>query len=423
MFLRSLEYHAERFHDAQENAWLAYMGGLDLVLDWSRRSGKSELIAQVMVEDVETYGRDCMYLALSQVQAREIMWQKFVKIIGGNRGWRSNETRLEWRHKYSNSLISLKGTDLGKDKLRGGGKRLIALDEWAFARDPSIYKEVLVPQLADYNGQTIFASTPKGKNHFWKIKQRALKSPSKYFTSHFTVFDNPYISDEGRAKLISEYAGTDDPLYRQEILAQYIDFEGLVFALPADSYTERRWDNADLMHSFHWRGMDHGYNPDPTAILCVAYNPRKGYFQVYNEYREKQLLIHTHTQAVNSLENFTYRETYSDIDPQLIAEYEAAGLRGITPAMKHDKESKLLMLVNWLKTGKVKIASDCTMLLDEMQTYEWWQDGNDHLIDAFRYVMTNITIPKENVQRSTQDYDDVRHTNDQLDGYGQDFDS
>lgn len=422
MFLRPLQYHVNRFHDAQENAWLAYKGGLDLVLDWGRRSGKSAIIAEIFIEDIEDNGRDCMYLALSQVQAREIMWPKLVELLSGNKSWRSNESRLEWKHKPSGAILSLKGTDLGKDRLRGGAKRILALDEWAFCKDSTILKDVLVPQIADYNGQIIYASTPKGKNHFYKLKQRAQLERDRFYTSHCTVFQNPFVSDEGRKKLVSEYSGEDDPLYRQEVLAQYIDFEGLVFALPQDSYVERRWDHADLTHSFHWRGMDHGYSPDPTAIVCVAYNERKGYFQVYNEYRRQALLIHKHTEAINSLEEFRYRETYSDVDPQLIAEYDAAGLRGITAAAKHDKESKLLMLVNWLKTGKLRIASNCTMLLDEMQTYEWWQDGNDHLIDALRYVVTNLTVPKMREEAPKNEEYTHRFTDEQLDGHGQSFD-
>lgn len=392
-FLRSPEYSLNRFHQKQENAWVAYQAGLDLVLDYGRRSGKSELIAELFIEDIETHGKDCLYIALTQTQAREIMWPKFYNRLIDLSTWKPNEARLEWRYIPTGATISLKGADLGKDRLRGGAKRLIALDEWAFVKDETIVKDVLIPQLADYNGQLIYCSTPKGKNHFWVLKQEALKNPDKYFTNKCTVYENPFVSDEGRLKLIREYSGSDDPLYRQEILAEYVDFNGLVFALPQDSYIEKRWDEADLSHSFHWRGMDHGFSPDPTACLWIAYNERKGYFQVYSEYKQTKLLIHQHAELITKQESFKIIDTICDVDPQLTAEYEAVGLK-CTPAGKYDKESRMLRLVNALKMGKLKIANHCIALLQEMMTYEWNQDGNDHLIDSLNYGFTNLVVPE-----------------------------
>ena len=393
-FLRNPEYFINRFHDKQEAAWLAYKAGKDIVLDWSRRSGKSDLISELFIEDMEEYGKDCSYIALTQSQAREIMWPKLFSKLASNPNWKSNEQRLEWKYIPTNATLSLKGCDLGKDRLRGNAKRLIALDEFSFAKDPTIVKDVLTPQLVDYNGQFIYASTPKGKNHFWLLKQAALSDPRRFFTSHCTMFENPFISGEGRDKIIAEYTGEDDPLYRQEILAEYVDFFGLVFALPPDSYIEPKWDLADYDHSYHWRGVDHGFSPDPTACVWVAYNKRKGYFQVYSEYKQPKLLIHQHSEVIQSQEKYVFMDTISDIDPQLIAEYDAVGLT-MSPAGKYDKESRLLRLVNALKTGKLRIAKNCKELIREMQTYEWNQDGNDHLIDALIYAFTNLVVPEE----------------------------
>jgi len=393
-YLRSPEYFLNRFHEKQEEAWLAYKSGLDLVLDFGRRAGKSELIAEIFIEDIEENGKDCLYIALTQQQAREIMWPKLVQRLSNLGDWKSNEARLEWRHLPSGATLSLKGGDLGKDRLRGSAKRLIALDEFAFFKDPTIVKDVLIPQLADYNGQMVYCSTPKGKNHFWKLKQLAKSKPNRFFTTHCTVFENPFISKEGREKLLREYDGIEDPLYRQEVLAEYVDFNGLVFALPQDSYIEKRWDKADLDHSFHWRGMDHGFSPDPTACVWIAYNERKGYFQVYSEYKQTKLLINQHADLIKNHEPFRIVDTICDIDPQLIAEYDAIGFKCI-PAGKYDKESRILRVVNALRTGKLKISDSCTMLLDEMATYEWNdKDQDDHLVDSLNYGYTNLVIPR-----------------------------
>ena len=402
MFLRPLEYHQNRFHPRQETAWLAYKAGKGLVFPWGRRSGKTDLIAELFIEDIEENGKDCVYCALVQSQAIDIFWPKLDERLSTNPHWKPNRARHEYTHLPSGAVISLKGFDMHENRLRGNAKRLIALDEYAFCKDPGIVRRIFIPMLADYNGKMIYTSSPNGKNHFYQLVQRA-KKDNAYFTTSCTMFDNPFISEKGRQELLAEYAGTDDPLYRQEILGEFVVLEGMAFALPQDSYVEKRWDNADLTNSFHWRGVDHGYSPDPTACLWLAYNQKKAHWLIYQEYKKARLLIADHSKIINGLESFHYVNTYSDIDPQLIAEYAAVGLN-MAPAQKHDKNARILRLVTALKTGKLKIAANCTELLAEMQNYYWEQDGNDHLIDSLNYVYNNAVIPVEPPKEEIKDY-------------------
>jgi hypothetical protein len=123
--LRSPSYFENRFHNKQEQAWIGYKAGKHLTLDWGRRSGKTELVADILVEDVETYGHDCMYVAISQVQARKILWPKLLRKIQGQAGWKPYETTLEACYK-DGPVISLKGADKEKDSLRGDAHRIIA---------------------------------------------------------------------------------------------------------------------------------------------------------------------------------------------------------------------------------------------------------------------------------------------------------
>lgn len=425
MFRRSLEYFANRFHEKQTTAWLAYKAGHNLHLPWGRRSGKTDLIAEIFIEDIEDNGKDCLFTALTGDQAFNIFWPKLLNRLDGNRDWKPNYGRHEWVHLPSKAKIGLKGLDLGKHRLRGDAKRIIALDEYAFAKDPSIVKEVFIPMLADYNGQLIYSSSPNGENHFYELGQMAKRGEKNLFSITCTMFDNPFISEAGRKMLIDEYTGPDDPLYRQEVLGEYVVLEGMAFALPQGSYTERRWDPADLDHSFHWQGFDHGFNPDPTACLWIAYNRRKGYFQVYNEYKKSKLLIHQHSDAIKGIDPYPILQRFSDIDPQIIAEYNAVGL-SMVQAHKFDKNARILRIVNALKTGKLKIADNCTELLAEMKSYVWDQDGNDHLVDALNYGFTNAVVPEEPKPEVAETYFPRSHGRDfqskQEDFDGQNFD-
>ena len=54
------------------------------------------------------------------------------------------------------------------------------------------WQEVLRPLLSDYKGGCIFASTPKGYNHFYDLYNLEQTNPS-FKSFHFTTYDNPYI--------------------------------------------------------------------------------------------------------------------------------------------------------------------------------------------------------------------------------------
>lgn len=418
MFKRSLEYFANRFHYKQTNAWLAYKAGLDIVLPWGRRTGKDNFFCEVAVEHVEDKSQPVLYIAKTQRQARRIIWPKLHKILLNQPDWKLQESRMSAIYLPTKEEIIVGGADLSEDNLVGSGYGLIICSEFALWKKPEIVKLQLAPMLADYGGQIMFGSTKRGKNFFYDLHQTAKGNPEKYYVEEATIDDNSFLDPKGKQIVLDQYSGKDDPLFRQEILNEYVTFQGMVFALPEESYTCNRWDHGDLEHSFHWRGVDHGFSPDPTACVWIAYNKRKGHWIVYSEYKQSQLLISQHSHVIQRQEPFEYVGTSSDIDPQIIAEYAAIGLK-MSPAGKYDKQARLLRIVNALRMGTLKIAKNCTQLLKEMASYEWDQDGNDHLIDALIYGFTNAVIPQEIVKELPKDY----RLSDRGGGYiGQDFD-
>lgn len=360
----------------------------------------SDLIAEILSEDVEESGLDSLFMAKTQRQARSIIWPKIAAKLRHQIGWKSNESRLEYSYK-GGPKIACKGADLRADDIVGGAYRIIACDEYALWAKPEIKDRVLAPMLIDHNGQFIFASTKRGKNHFHKLHMHALAHPEKYLVVEGTMMDNPFLSEDGRRKVIEEYPGGEaNPLFQQEILNKYVVFEGQVFALDEMTYMDDLWAPFEYDHAAHWRGVDHGFSPDPTACVWIAYNEHRDYYQVYAEYKQQALLIKQHADAIESLVPGPplrkFHQTISDIDPQIIAEYEAVGL-SMDPADKRDKKARLLKLVNAMRIGRVKIARNCRMLLDEIASLTWddieKKTGEDHLIDAFDYGFNGLVMP------------------------------
>lgn len=404
MFRRRASFFENRFHEKQENSWYAYKAGMTVVLPAGRRSGKSEFFCECLIEDVENYGKPCLYLASTQESAREIMWPKMRERIKHVPGWRFNEARLEAVYKSYNAPIRFRGIEQ-VDNLAGKAYRLVIADEYALWKKDAktIVKQILAPMIADYDGLIMYGSSKRGKNHLWDLHEHAKLNPEKYFVQEMTIFDNPFVSESGRQKLLSEYSGQDDPLYRQEVLNEYVVLEGMAFALDESTFTCDPWPTGEMEHCIHYRGLDHGFNPDPTACLWMAYSFKHKHFIVYNEYKESKLLLKQHTDAISGMEGYDIRNSISDVDPQIIAEYNDLGLV-LQPADKYDKKARILRIVNALRMGKLKIAKNCTKLLKEMQNYVWGQDGNDHLIDSLIYVYTNTEVPTKPKPPEPEEY-------------------
>jgi len=119
--------------------------------------------------------------------------------------------------------VQIKSAD-NPDSLRGEGLDFVVLDECAFLK-PETWTEVLRPALADKQGGALFISTPKGRNWFWNIHQRA-NYDAAWKSFHFTSYDNPFVA---KAELDATKEQLPERVYRQEILAEFLEDGGGVF--------------------------------------------------------------------------------------------------------------------------------------------------------------------------------------------------
>jgi hypothetical protein len=386
-------------------------------------SGKTHIGTELLIEDVETYGKDVMYIAPTQTMAREIVIPTLKKALRGQKGWEFKGATNHFIYRPAEASLLIKGADRGEDALRGGAKRLIVCDEFAFWKKPeSLLKEILIPQLSDYNGKMIYISTPKGRNHMYKLKNRALNDPTNFFTCHCTMFENTFTSEIGKQQAVAEYDGETDPLYRQEMLAEYIDFKGLVFTV---DWTKVMcdWQPYEYDRCEYHLGIDLGFN-DPTACVALAYNPMRNEYCIYATYSKNSSLLAEHIEHITQLIPYPIKTAVGDNHLQTLAEMnhilkQKGKLWAIHPVKKSSKaETKtgeLLSMVNAFNYGRLKIHDSCKHIIDEFASYEWEQDGNDHLIDASRYVWINHVrldemVEAESSKKKLDDRADLRKT-------------
>jgi hypothetical protein len=80
---------------------------------------------------------------------------------------------------FNGAKITLYGAD-NPDALRGIYLDGVVLDEFGDCR-PALWAEVILPTLTDRKGWATFIGTPKGKNHFYQIREMARKNPNEWF--------------------------------------------------------------------------------------------------------------------------------------------------------------------------------------------------------------------------------------------------
>lgn len=181
-----------------------------------RRTGKSRLAAYLLlVNALQTTRGNIFYVAPTQGQARDIMWNTLLE-LGQGLIESSHINNLQIKL-VNGIMISLKGADR-PETMRGVSLKYLVLDEYADMK-PDVWELILRPALADLKGSALFIGTPMGRNHFYELYRSAeLGIDSDYKAWHYTSYDNPILEKEEidkAKKSMSSYA------FRQEFMASF----------------------------------------------------------------------------------------------------------------------------------------------------------------------------------------------------------
>lgn len=145
-----------------------------------RRSGKTvSCVNDLGAKAIYTPKPDSRYgyIAPFYRQAKDIAWtytKQFLKPV--IRKIRESELRVEL---INDSWITLYGAD-NPDSLRGVYFDGVVLDEFGDMR-PSLWGSVVLPTLIDRRGWAVFIGTPRGKNQFYRIHERAKRDTDSWF--------------------------------------------------------------------------------------------------------------------------------------------------------------------------------------------------------------------------------------------------
>jgi len=181
-----------------------------------RRTGKSRLAAwMLIISALEHEGGNVFYVAPTQGQARDILWNDLLELGHGViSGSHINNLQIKL---VNGSVISLKGADR-PETMRGVKLRFLVMDEYADMK-PEVWEQILRPALADHRGSAMFIGTPMGRNHFYELfKYAELGDDDTYSAWHFTSYDNPKIDPD---EINAAKRGMSSYAFRQEFMASF----------------------------------------------------------------------------------------------------------------------------------------------------------------------------------------------------------
>lgn len=142
-----------------------------------RRAGKTvACVADLVLDAKFTKKQDARfaYVAPQFNQAKDVAWMYVKRLTADIPGVELNESEL--RADFPNGArVRLYGAD-NPDRLRGLYLDGCILDEFADMR-PSVWGAIVRPMLMDRRGWAAFIGTPKGRNSFFEVYDRAKNDP------------------------------------------------------------------------------------------------------------------------------------------------------------------------------------------------------------------------------------------------------
>jgi PBSX family phage terminase large subunit len=262
----------------------------------------------------------------------------------------------------------------------------------------------------------IFATTNPDSPAHW-LKQSFLNGNPDVYDIHFTMLDNPQLTQSEREYLERQHKGL---WYRRFISGEWCLAEGAVFDFfDEKQHTLRR---ASAYAKYSIVGVDYG-TVNPTAFTMINYNDQAAptlfaekeyYWDSKKTERQK-----TDSEYAQDLIKFIegYNVKFVFIDPSAASFKQELRRQGFNVPIR-DAENDVLNgvreLSSLLANGDLKISSSCRNLIAEMQGYSWdpykSEKGEDvplkrldHAVDSLRYGVFSYFGHKLSLREPSQD--------------------
>lgn len=280
----------------------------------------------------------------------------------------------------------------------------VLLDEVALM--PRSFVEQALARCSVSGSKLWFNCNPEGPEH-WFRKEWILK-PQQHnaLHLHFTMDDNPSLTDEIRERYKSMYSGV---FYERFILGKWVMSEGLIYDM--FDTNENTYTDEQAPPSLHFSGVrtvacDYG-TTNPTVFLDIY--DYDGTVYIDREYRwdsrdrDNGGRQKTDEEYANDMEAFLHGDQCAIIvDPSAASFIAALRRRGlyVIPA-DNDVLDGIRRTATLIQRRKLLVNKSCVPLLGELGTYLWDEKScklgvdkplkeRDHGPDAARYFVNSL---------------------------------
>ena len=150
------------------------------------------------------------------------------------------------------------------DSIRGEAFNLVILDEAAKLLEGA-WTDAIMPTLADYDGDAVLISTPRGRNWFYNEFMRAQADGQHAAAWQAPTSDNPLPNIQHAFRAVRERV--PEMTYRQEWLAEFVESSG-VFRRIVEAATAERFSEP-ISGRTYVAGVDIANEQDFTVITVM----------------------------------------------------------------------------------------------------------------------------------------------------------
>lgn len=370
-----------------------------LICDGAVRSGKTVCMADgFFIWSMSNFGGQCFGICGRSITSlRRNIISNLPSWLGGLFQIRESrsENKLTVRYKDRENVYYLFGglDESSYKQIQGVTLAGALLDEVALM--PRSFVEQTCARCSVEGSKLWFNCNPAGPEH-WFYKEWILKKQDKKMLHlHFTMADNPGLSEKIRSRYESLYTGV---FYRRYILGQWCVAEGLVYAFDPQKHIAAQPPKGGR----YYISVDYGTrNPFSAGLWCVAAGKAVRIREYYYDGRKtgKSLTDEEYYRALEALAADAPVE-------QVIVDPSAASF--ITVIRRHGRFSVrkaknsvldgIRLVSSCLQTGILQFCPCCKDSIREFSLYRWEeQEGsdrpmkeNDHAMDDIRYFCSTV---------------------------------
>lgn len=324
---------------------------------------------------------------------RNVIWRELFR-------WLPEQSVLSFdqhRHELkttNGSIILFQSADNPRqiDRLRGLSIAWFWADEVTLM--PKLVWDVLIGRLRQPNMRYfgLLTGTPKMNwvyDVFASASSVQTHQPDLFVLSGIPTYSNPNLPKEYVESLRQQYTGQ---FFDQEVLGQFVQFEGLVYHLSAGAVLDlqpRRYPHVVY-------GVDFGFT-NPSAVVVLA-EVGTGLWAVVDEFYQRRV-TDDELSAVLTQKQEIFGIGKLVCDPSAPASIEKLRRDGLNAEKAStDVLGGIRQVRTMMDSGKLRFASHCQNVLNELRMYSWSDKKtkeqpvklSDHAMDALRYAVVSL---------------------------------